>query len=404
MNIPATAHHTTPADRRYLQRLIWAALLLRLGGLAALWASDAIQLLRLSPDSERYHRVGLIIMREMEAGYFNWSNWIDNGWFQFTGLVYYWFGPHPALIQLFNVSLSCLTIVVVFKLALTVSKSSRVARLSALMVALFPSFIYWSCLMLKDPLAILMMSLLVLGCIRLRQQFSPLWLGLVVMALTLFLGIREYMFFVGIGFIAVSFIFFTPYRVPRAGSWIGLAALALVPFFYGFGLFGLDYFADSVYTDIDYINHVRVSMGDHGSGAIFAPGAIATWGGSDLLTDIFGFLKGVVFFFITLNPADVGSVRQLMALPEAIVGILLLPYLVRGLQWLWLDRRNAFPILVFGFGVMLLLVSATTNIGALFRWRMQVMPLLIIAMVIGIFWLRRGFAYRLACQLTGRDL
>ena len=392
------------ADLLYLQRLLCVALLVRLGAVGLMWATDAIRLLRLSPDSERYHRFGLVIMQEMEAGYFNGPNWIDNGWFQFTGLVYYLFGPHPILIQLLNVGFSCLTIVVVFKLALTVSKSSRVARLSALMVALFPSFIYWSCLMLKDPLAILMMSMLVLGTIRLREHFTPLWLALVILALTVFLGIREYMFFVGIGFIAISFIFFTPYRVPRAGSWIGLATLAVVPMLYGFGWFGVDYFSNSIYTDIDYINHIRVSMGDHGSGALFQPGAVATWGGADLFADIYGFLKGIMFFFITLNPTDIGSVRQLMALPEAIVGILLLPYLVRGLQWLWLDRRSAFPLLVFGFGVMLMLVSATTNMGALFRWRMQVMPLLIIAIVIGIFWLRRGLAYRIACQLTGRDL
>ena len=79
----------------------------------------------------------------------------------------------------------------------------------------------------------------------------------------------------------------------------------------------------------------------------------------------------------------------------------LLPHLGRGIHWLWLDRENSFPLLVFTFGIMVMLISATTNLGALFRWRMQIMPLFVIAMAIGVFYLRRGPLYRLACRLTG---
>jgi hypothetical protein len=389
------------ADRRYLWNVVALGLFLRGLLLFIFWATDAIFTLRLSPDSERYHRVGLVIMQEMNLGNFNWPAWIDDGWFQFTGFVYFLFGAHPFIMQLINVMVSCATVVVVFYLALEVSRSGPVARISAFLVAVFPSFIYWSCLMLKDPTAIFSLSLLVLSTLKIRSQYSSLWMAAMLLGLLLLLGIRDYMFFVCIGLIGVSMIFFTPYSVPRSGSWIGLAALCFVPMAMGYGVFGYSFISSSIYFDLDYINHIRVAMGDHGSGAIFEHSAVATWGSGGLFADVLAFFKGVLFFFVTLNPTNIGSVRQLMALPEVLLLLLLLPHLARGLYWLWLDRQNSFPVLVFAFGVMVMLVSATTNIGALFRWRMQVMPLFIIAIAIGLFWARRGVFYRLACQLTG---
>lgn len=391
----------TPEDRRYLTSVVFIAFLLRGLLLIAFWATDAIFTLRLSPDSERYHRFGLVIMQEMERGYFNPAAWIDDAWFQFTGLVYFIFGPHPFLIQLLNVTLSSFTCVVVFLLALQVSRSSQVARISALAVAVFPSFIYWSSLMLKDPAAIFAVSVMVLATVRIRQSFELRWLLALLAALLVMLGIRDYMFFASVGMIAVSMVFFTPYTVPRAGSWLGLATLCFGPMALGFGPFGITYFASSMYFDLDYINHIRVAMGDHGSGALFDHDNVATWGSGGITSDVLAFLKGVLFFFVTLNPANIGSVRQLMALPEVLLLLLLLPSLVRGLYWLWLDRRSSLPLLVFAIGVMVILVSATTNIGALFRWRMQVMPLFVVAIAIGLFWARSGVFYQAACRLTG---
>lgn len=389
------------ADKRYLINLVVLAFSLRAILSLLMWVSDAIRILNLSPDSGYYHRSGILIAREMQRGFFNWPNWIDNGWFQFTGFVYFLLGPHPGLIQTLNIVLGSATVIVVFYLAMEISRSSQVARISALLVAIFPSFIFWSCLMIKDPVAIFMMCLLVFATLRLRRQFSFNWLLLMLLALIVFLGIREYMFFVAICLVTFSMFVFTPYQVPRFGSWLGIIALAIAPWLMGFGPFGLEYFISSMYLDLDYINTVRIDMGDHGAGAIFEHENVATWGSGGWLNDIFVFLKGLVFFFVTLDLTNIGSVRQIMALPEVLLTVLLLPYLARGLHWLWLDRRNSFPLLVFAFGIMIMLISATTNLGALFRWRMQVMPLFVIAMTIGVFYLRRGALYKIACKLTG---
>jgi hypothetical protein len=88
------------SDRRYLKNLLLLAFILRSALLYGFELTNAVYNLRLSPDSEKYHSVGIFIMKEMDRGFYNWPNWIDNGWFQFTGFVYHLFGPHPIIIQL----------------------------------------------------------------------------------------------------------------------------------------------------------------------------------------------------------------------------------------------------------------------------------------------------------------
>jgi hypothetical protein len=41
-------------------------------------------------------------------------------------------------------------------------------------------------------------------------------------------------------------------------------------------------------------------------------------------------------------------------------------------------------VLVFAFGVMLVYTSATTNAGAMFRWRMQALPFFIMMTSYGV--------------------
>ncbi len=389
------------ADRQYLRSVMLLGFLLRITLVAIFVATDAIYRLRLSPDSERYHRVGLEIMEQMHRGNFNWINWVDNGWFQFTGFVYYLFGPYSLLMQLWNIALSTATIAVVYELAKEVTRSSAVARSSALLVALMPSFVYWSCLMLKDTTAIFAVSVLVLATVNLRYRFSFTWLATAVSCLMILLCLREYMFFVCTVLMAGSLCLYLPGRLSWWSAGLTLILLGWFPALFGYGWFGLDAFRSSHYFDLDYINHVRVAMGDHGSGAIFEHDSVATWGQGSVLDQAWALTKTVLLFFVSVNPLDVGSLRQWMALPEALLVLALIPALIRGLQILWADRQNALPLLVFAFGITLILVLATTNIGALFRWRMQVMPLFVIALSLGVFASRHSFFRPLFSRLAG---
>lgn len=397
---PVSASLPTPAAQRFLLRVFVGAWIVRAIGVAIIATTDAIRQLSLSPDSLRYHREGMAIAEQMRDGFFNAPNWIDNGWFQFTGLVYWLLGPDPVYIQLVNITLSALTPLIVFRIVLAVYRVEKLARVVALLVAFFPSFIYWSCLMLKDPLSIFSISLLVLAVVRLREGFRLAPLIAMPAALLALLGIREYLFFVCLFLVLASYLPVQGRRtVPLLLTMAGLVLLmGTATWLAGFGVLGSDYIRQSHYFDLEYINQSRINI-SHGTGAFFAAPETAVWG-EGFASSARAALAALYFFFVSIDLTQIGSARQLMALPEILAILCLLPSLARGLRYSWLHlRQDSLPLAVFAFGLLAVYGSAATNMGAMFRWRMQALPLLLTFMVYGVFIYGRGPIHRVLNRL-----
>jgi hypothetical protein len=389
-----------PASRRFLIGLFAGAFVVRLATVVVIAATDAIRAFQLSPDSLRYHEEGIGIAQQMDRGDFNWPNWIDNGWFQFTGFVYHHLGANPVFIQLINITLGALTPIVVFHLVLRVYRSERLARVVAILTAFFPSFVYWSSLMLKDPLAIFSVTLLAWSVVRLRDGVSVRAVVAMAGALLMLLAVREYLFFVALFLVMLSYF---PVEgrgsVPTLAGMVATAlALGIATQMAGYGFLGADFVSQSHYFDLDYINQSRVNIG-HGSGAFFDDPEAALWGG-DFGSSVKAALAAVYFFFVSIDFTSIGSVRQMFALPEVIVILLLLPYFVRGLRGGWRNaRQQTLPMAVFVFGLLAVYGSAATNMGAMFRWRMQAMPFLLAIMAYGVALRGRGAAFNLLRRL-----
>lgn len=385
----------------FLKRLVLWGFLLRFAIVIVFNVTDAIQKLNLSPDSLKYHKEGEMIAVRMQAGFFDWANWIDNAWFQFTGLVYYLLGPYPQLIQLFNIILGSLTPIIIYFLLRKIYIDERVAKWTALFTALFPSFIFWSCLMLKDPLSVFAMSLLVLAIASIRRQFHVKWLFAIGFSLLVFLGIREYMFFICLFLITASFLPITSKEFgPLLVKLIFIVVIVgMAARFMGFGFMGLEFISQSFYFDIDYINSTRIAIGNHGSGAFFKNPSSALWG-QDFWGTAKAAIAGIFFFFVSIDLTNVASVRQLMALPEILLFITLLPALWTGLLSSWKNHRHeTLPLFVFAFGIMAVYGSAATNMGAMFRWRMQAMPFFLAFLAYGLTLRQKGFFYRFLDRL-----
>lgn len=391
-------------NREFLKKVLIWAFVIRIGIVMIFVATDAIYHLRLSPDSERYHREAQEINVELDTNIQPIYGWKDDGWFRFTALVYRYLGAHSLWIQILNVSFSVLTVYVASILASQICKDPFVYRATVLFTAFFPSFIYWSCMMLKDPIAILAMTTIITGTIILRDGFSLRWLLVTVAALLVFYGVRDYMFFVSGAIFAGATILFLPRK--HGSYWSAVASVptvvCILPLALGLGWFANQYYKDSIYFDMDYINNVRVAMGDHGTGAMFKSedGEVATWG-DDMLSNIATASKGVFYFFFVIDITNVNSTRQIMALPEVILLMLLMPSLWRGMKTAWKHRVKMIPLLLFVFIVMAVYLSATTNMGALFRWKMQVMPAMMILIAMGVRLKPDGLFFRWGCKLVG---
>ena len=162
------------------------------------------------------------------------------------------------------------------------------------------------------------------------------------------------------------------------------AAIGALPLLLGYGYFASGEIRDSIYFDLDYINQVRVAMGDHGSGALFSHGEVHVWG-LNLWRDILAAAFTLFSVFIPVNPLEAASARQLIAVPFVLMmGYLIFPLTLGGME-MWRIRRRTWPIIIIAGTVLGVYIGGTTNAGALFRWTTQIMPYFLMAIALVAF-------------------
>src|SRR5262249_31886264 len=147
------------SDRRFLTWLYAAAALVRLVLGAGVYFSG--NLYYFAGDAYTYDTLGWELAKGW-AGNAQYTGWLraqlkgtgHNGMIYWVAGNYALFGHSPWLLTCIQIVITSLIPVLVFRIALVLYGSRRVARYSALMAAFFPSMIIWSCLLLKDALVI----------------------------------------------------------------------------------------------------------------------------------------------------------------------------------------------------------------------------------------------------------
>lgn len=394
---PASAVSVS-SDRSFLWRLCLSAWFFRFAIITLYALTDAVERFNLSLDHRRYDNEGVWVMNAMSYGDFALKSWIDDGWFQFVGLIYYLLWPSPFLVQLINITISTLTVIPLFLMIREIHGDVRVQRFYAVLVAFFPSILFWSTLMLKDSAAILAVALIIYGVFVLRQRFSVWPLIGLLAGLVIFIGTRTYLFIVVVMLMPAAFLLFPAGKRRLPWRQIVLPALiGLVPMAIGYGYFASGEFQKSMYFDIDYINHVRGSMAT-GSGSLFSDGETA-WG-HGIGSDIWMAITTLFAIFVPVNPFALENVRQLAALPFVLLMFYLFPPLVRGARYMWRMRRLTAPVMIIASGVLAVYIGGTSNTGALFRWTAQVMPYFLLAVSLAAFDRRRSILARVATWMV----
>ena len=264
------------------------------------------------------------------------------------------------------------------------------------MVAVFPSFVYFNSLLLKDALSLFLFSLLGWAVIALRKKFDWKYVLALLISLMCFLGIRSYLFYICIPLIALCLLpLFGRSSITSVSFVIMLVILSIISWFLDVGLLGINFFQESKYLDIEYINATRAEM-NAGRGRM----GLGGWG-ENYLSDVTNILAGIYYFFFSINPFSLNSIRQYFALPEMLIMMLaVLPFL-RGLKVTWNHFRGAgIPLVILGLSVLVVYTSTTTNIGALYRWRMQAFPFLFPILAAGLMLSNGNLLTRLMNSVT----
>jgi hypothetical protein len=391
------------ADGQFVQRLFWIAVGARIAIIVALAVLTGT-FSNLSRDSVAYDHEGAIKAAQYAAGEIRWSNWVDEGWKEYGGVIYLLFGPQQWLIQLINALLSGVGTVLVYRSSLLAFQDQSVAKATALVWAVFPSVVYYTSLPLKEAPAVFGILCIVLGTLRLIVRArEPKWIW-IALGMAIMTSLRVYLVPILSGCV-LTCILFSRARLGTSGLVQAGLILGCVG---GMGYvlvrqheLALGDYAAFEYYDVNRVNAVRSSL-TRGNARMYASRDEAAFS-EDWLDNGWKVLKGIAFFLFSVNPTQITRDRQLAALPELAFFLYCLPYLLRGVIHGWRVRpKRILPLILIGAAIIAVYGSATTNAGAMYRWRCQALPFLIMIIVYGAAVGRRGLMFKLIQRFRPR--
>lgn len=119
---------------------------------------------------------------------------------------------------------------------------------------------------------------------------------------------------------------------------------------------------------LDSWNAIRRQL-NSGSGALYKDDSVPRVGESAVET-MQSVTVGIYFFFLSVDPTDVRSVRQWLVLPEVLLVLYMMPSLYRGFWCVMRHHRFEFlSVLLVAAAITLAYSAATTNAGPLLRCR-----------------------------------
>ena len=379
------------STKRFIATWLLAGLALRLVLMLVIHFTQIDKSLQLTKDGFLYDRVGVEMSEYLRTG--NSMMWparvtrvVDFGWEYYIGGVYYLFGHQPLLIKLSVVLAGVFVPLIHYRIALLATDDERVARLVLVLSMLFPTQVYYSTLMVRDAIATLGVSLIFLGITEYITRPLSRWLLHLVIGFTIMVLLRSYLAAILAITIPIGFLLAGLLGSGNSGRGRILVGGVLIAVF-AFGVVsfspGLIAEVDTQFADINYVNKVRRKL-NQGSGAFYRSGNV-TEVGTSVTESITSFVVGIYFFFFSINPSSLTSLRQIIAVPEVILVAVGALYSIRGGCVLWRERRYRFIVLMFPTAILTLGYSiATTNGGPLMRWRMQLVGIYLVLAATGL--------------------
>jgi hypothetical protein len=293
------------------------------------------------------------------------------------GFLYLICGRNMLAGQFFCAVIGAATAPMVYVCSYQIFHNERVGKITAILVALFPAFIVWSSLMLKDGIIIFMLVLAMTMTLKLQKKFSYTSLILLTFSLFGILAFRFYIFYVVGVAVAGSFIIGSGSSMKAIirGFVILLALGAILTYI------GALQSATSNFEKYGSLERVQASRQDYArSGSGY---------GEDLnVSTPMGALAampvGFTYLMLAPFPWEISNLRQAITLPEMLLWWILIPILLSGL-WFTLKTklRNAIPILLFSLMLTLGYSVFQGNVGTAYRQRAQIQVFLFMFIAVG---------------------
>ena len=375
-------------ERRFLGQILGVAVALRAGVIGVVYG--VLNPFFFAPDTATYAGRGTRIAQYWATG-FQRPDILDRwqiGYEYLNAIAVRLLGnPEWAMVVL-NSFAALWTVMLLYALARDCFGPTA-GRIAAVLGAVFPSMVLWSVLNIRDSLATMTVTAIVLLGVRLYQQPKGrdlLLFGIGVLVLTSF---RDYM-----GLLLLTGLLLgygAAMRPGRLFSTLGMGTLLILVLFFALKQ-GEILTPEQLESPLASASNLRRGMQqDFVSG--LAGSAIGVGYSIDTPLDALRYLPlGLGYFLFAPFPWAITSVLQTFTLPEVLLWYALVPFLVMGFGGVK-ARETRVSLLVLG----VLLVTVTSyalvegNFGTAYRHRAQVMPLffVFVARGVSVWWARR---------------
>jgi hypothetical protein len=319
-------------------------------------------------------------MAAREVGMFIGSGF-GSGW----GMVYLVAGVYEIIgrnmlaVQFLNAIIGAATAPVIFLCAKEVFNNVRVARIAGIAVAFYPSLVLWSSQGLKDAVIVFSLSLSILAALKLGQKFSMPYLLTLIFALFCVLAFRFYVFYMImvaiVGALVLGMKTITAQSFARQFIIVIMLGLA-------FTYLGVTRYANVQFEQFGNLQRIQRSRLDAASSADSGFGRdvdVSTTGGALMSIPV-----GVLYLLFAPFPWQLGSLRQMLTLPEMVVWWASFPLLVLGIWFSIRYRlRQMSPILIFTSMLTLAYSVFQGNVGTAYRQRAQLLVFYFIFVAVG---------------------
>lgn len=372
-------------DKRFLVNIFFIALLARLafGFVIQVANVDAL----IAEDTTTYDGFGWRLA-EVWLGYpvpndsVTWraTQTYGPGWgmIHLVGAIYFICGRSFLAAQAFCGAVGAATAPLIYFCAQKIYHNRRVAKLSAVIIAIFPSFILWSGQLLKDGLVIFLLVASMTMVLQLQKKFSVPALLVLLASLFGILSLRFYIFYMVVFAVVGSFV------ISLSPSITSIVRRSIVILLMGLALTYLGVLRNAekefeIYANLEVVQRSRLDLATSAESGFAEDLDVSTTEGAITAIPI-----GMTYLMLAPFPWQVSSFRQALTLPETFVWWAMMPLLFSGLWYTIKYRlRDSVPILVFSLMLTIAYSIFQGNIGTAYRQRTQIQVFLFIFISVG---------------------
>jgi len=294
------------------------------------------------------------------------------------GAIYYVVGKNIFAAQSFCAFIGAATIPMIYGCAYQFTGNRRVARISALLVALYPAFIVWSGQLLKDGLIVFLLVLSITMVLHLQKKLDYAAVFALIFALFGILSLRFYIFYMVVAATVGSFVVGfsnSPQAVVRRLVVIALLGIGLTYL----GVLNNSQKDVSEYANLEQIQKTRGYLIDAGGASFGEDYDVSTTEGALVALPV-----GFLYLMLAPFPWQMTNFRQLTTLPDVLLWWASIPLLIAGLWYTIKNRlRNSIAILIFTMMITLTYSLFQGNVGMAYRQRTQIQVFLFIFIAVG---------------------